>query len=34
MIKRNEECVKVAIRCRPFTDQEKLDNRIIIVQIN
>lgn len=31
---RNEECVKVAIRCRPISKQEKIDDRQEIVKID
>ncbi|KAL4451157.1 hypothetical protein ABPG74_021479 [Tetrahymena malaccensis] len=31
---RNEECVKVAMRCRPISKQEQLDNRQEIVKID
>ena len=31
---KNEECIKVAIRCRPISTQEIQDNRLGIVTID
>ena len=33
MASKKTECVKVAIRCRPFSKQEKLDNRQLVVSV-
>ena len=32
-MKKGGECVKVAIRCRPLSSQEKIDNRKVVVHI-
>ncbi|KRW98337.1 P-loop containing nucleoside triphosphate hydrolase [Pseudocohnilembus persalinus] len=31
---KKSECVKVAVRCRPISGQEKIDNRKVIVKMN